>query len=80
MWAVINKEGQDEDRLKFRDAFGGQERCGGTMKRFSIPYDPNSFYSADGARQISMTVLLRRSRRCYKGSDFICVKAEDEPV
>ena len=25
------------------------------MKRFSIPYDPNSFYSADGARQISMT-------------------------
>ena len=55
MWAVINKEGQDGDRLKFRDAFGEQERCGGTMKRFSIPYDPNSFYSADGARQISMT-------------------------
>ena len=55
LWAVINKEGQDGDRLKFRDAFGEQERCGGTMKRFSIPYDPNSFYSADGARQISMT-------------------------
>lgn len=55
MWVVINKEGQDEDRLKFRDEFEAQKRCKEGMKCFSIPYDPHSFYFADGVRQISMT-------------------------
>ncbi len=52
---VINMEGYGQDELYFFDGDGGiqENRADGNL--LHLPYDPHSFYFADGCRQISMT-------------------------
>ena len=50
---VTNMEGYDGEEILFYEDKTEAERC--RTGQLSIPYDPRSFYRAEGVRQISMT-------------------------